>query len=103
MLAVALDRDQVLPDLPGREGDAVVAFGQLLEEARLLDARRRDDVSVKRPQIVFRQVLWQAKVRSGPNRDCLALGSFYRHLAGEGRALDMFVRKLGVDLVLAGC
>ena len=103
MLSVALDADQVLSDFPGREGDTVVALGQLLEEARLLDARGRDDVSVERPQIVFRQVLRQAKVRSGPNRDCLALGSFPRHLAGKGRALDMFVRKLGVDLVLAGC
>ena len=41
VLALALDRDTVLAHLPGGERDAEIAIGQLLEEARLLEAARR--------------------------------------------------------------
>ena len=72
MFPVAFDRDQVLSHFPWSEGDPVVAFGKFLEEAGLLDARRRDDVGVERSQVVLRQVFREAE---GRNRSCHQLNS----------------------------
>ena len=72
MFPVAFDRDQVLSHFPWSEGDPVVAFGKFLEEAGLLDARRRDDVGVERSQVVLGQVFGEAKGRS---RSCHQLNS----------------------------
>ena len=44
----------------------------------------------------------EGEVGAGAHRDCIALLALARDLAGEGRALDVFIGKLGVDLVLAG-
>ena len=41
VLAVALHRDLMLSNLSWGEGDSIVALWKLLEEARLLNARRR--------------------------------------------------------------
>ena len=72
MFPVAFDRDQVLSHFPWSERDSVVAFGKFLEEAGLLDARRRDDVGVERSEVVLRKVFREAKGRS---RSCHQLNS----------------------------
>ena len=52
VLAAPLDGDEVLADLLGREGDAGVALGQLLQVAGLLGPARRDDVGGQRAEVV---------------------------------------------------
>ena len=72
MFPVAFDRDQVLSHFPWSEGDPVVSFGKFLEEAGLLDARRRHDVGVERSQVVLRKVFREAK---GGSSSCHQLNS----------------------------
>ncbi len=62
MLSIPLDRHEMLADLLGREGDAGVALGQLLEEAGLFCAGRRHDVGAEGAQIVRGEIVWQREV-----------------------------------------
>ena len=101
MFPLPLHRDEMLPDLPWREGDSDVATRKFLQEALLNAARWRLDVRFEGPEIALGQVAGQLQLRVGSHRDLVSLLPLPGDLASEWAPGNVLVRELGGDLVLA--
>lgn len=79
-----------------------MAVGQLLEEAGFLEARRRLDGGVEGLDVGVGDLAREADLGLRAHADLVPLAPLAGHLDGVRRALDVLVRELDGDLVLAG-